>query len=111
MPRAKKAAEASNNEYMSNGVKLSPAIPSPGDRVKIIYDGLLSKSGATDVIARVGFDEEWRNLYDYRMERTHTGFEVSVPVSNADSINIAFKDCANNWDNNSGKNYTFDISQ
>jgi len=100
-----------NNDYLSKGVSISPAVPSVGDRVKIKYDGILAKSGAHDVLAHVGFGSKWDNLYDYRMTRTATGFEVTVPVANADTMNVCFKDCANNWDNNSGKNYTFDIAE
>lgn len=101
--------ESSNSEFMSNGVSLIPSVPSAGDNVKVLYDGILSKSGATDVLARVGFGDSWQNTYDYRMVRSSTGFEATIPVSSSDSLNIAFKDCANNWDNNSGKNYSFDI--
>ena len=111
MPRVSKSARTNNDEYISSGVVLSPAIPSAGEKVKVIYDGLLSKSGATDVLVRVGFGSRWENLYDYRMSRTDTGFETTIPIASSDTMNIAFKDCANNWDNNSGKNYTFDITQ
>ncbi len=45
------------------------------------------------------------------MTRTDKGFEVSIPVLKADKLNVCFKDCANNWDNNSGKNYIFDTIQ
>jgi len=96
---------------MTNGVTIAPAIPSAGEKVKLIYDGLLAKSGASDVLAHVGFGDRWDYLYDYRMQRTSTGFETTVPVTNSDTMNVCFKDCANNWDNNSGKNYTFDITQ
>lgn len=99
-----------NNEYLSNGVTISPSVPTAGGTVKVIYDGLLAKSGATDVFAHVGFGSKWDKTTDYRMSKTKTGFEASIPVYNADTLNICFKDCANHWDNNSGKNYSFDIS-
>lgn len=106
MPRVSKK----NNAFISNGVALSPAIPTAGEKVKIVYDGLLSKSGATHVYAHVGFGSKWENIADHRMTRTMTGFEASIPVQQADIMNVCFKDCANNWDNNSGKNYTFDVT-
>jgi hypothetical protein len=112
MPRVSKTASAgASNTYMSNGVSISPAIPTAGEKVKIMYDGLLAKSGATHVYAHVGFGAAWDNLYDYQMDKTSTGFEATVPVMDADTMNLCFKDCANNWDNNSGKNYSFDISR
>jgi len=112
MPRTKAAANTSGNrEYINNGVSLSPAVPTAGDNVKVVYDGLLSKSGAEQVYARIGYGNGWDNPYDYKMTRAMTGFEATVPVTNADTLNICFKDSANNWDNNSGMNYVFDITQ
>lgn len=109
MPRARKTV-TNNNDYISNGVSISPAVPTAGEKAKLKYDGLLAKSGATHVYARVGFGTTWDNLYDYQMIKTETGFEANIPVAKRDTMNVCFKDCANNWDNNSGKNYTFDIS-
>lgn len=108
MPRPRKTA-TTNNDYMSNGVSISPAKPTTGKKVKILYDGLLSKSGASQIFAHVGFGAHWDNIYDYPMSKTETGFETSIPISKADTINVCFKDPANNWDNNSGKNYSFII--
>lgn len=109
MPRVTKTAAVNNNTYINNGVFLSPATPSAGDKVKIVYDGLLAKSGATDVFVRVGFGSRWENTYDYRMTRSDMGFEATIPVAKSDTMNMCFKDCANNWDNNSGRNYSFDV--
>lgn len=111
MPRARKVTGATNNEYMSNGVTITPSIPSPGENVTIMYDGLLSKSGAHHVFAHIGYGSSWENKSFYRMDKTSMGFETTIPINNSDTLNICFKDCANNWDNNTGKNYTFDISQ
>lgn len=106
MPRTSK-----NNEYMSNGVTISPAIPTAGEKVKVSYDGLLSKSGANHIYAHVGFGNSWDNSSFYQMNKGNTGFEATLSVSNGDTMNLCFKDCANNWDNNSGRNYSFDVNQ
>ncbi|HHW49686.1 MAG TPA: carbohydrate-binding protein [Clostridiaceae bacterium] len=100
-----------NNNYLENGVSISPVIPTVGEKVKIKYDGLLSKCGATHVYAHVGYGSNWDNVYDYQMTKTGTGFEVSIPVSKPGTLNVCFKDCANNWDNNSGKNYSFNVAR
>jgi len=99
-----------NNEYMSNGVTITPAVPTAGETIKLKYDGLLAKSGGSDILAHVGFGDNWEGVYDYRMDRISTGFEVSLAVAETNTLNICFKDCANHWDNNEGKNYYFDIS-
>lgn len=100
-----------NNDYLMNGVVISPAVPSTGDVVKIVYDGILAKSGANEIYAHIGFGKGWNGVGDYKMSRSNIGFETAVKVTPSDTLNLCFKDVANNWDNNSGMNYTFDISQ
>jgi len=99
----------SKNLYQKNGIIIDPAIPHPNYKAKITYNGLLNKSGATHVYAHVGFDQEWNHEHDYEMTKKSNAFEVEIPVESATTLNLAFKDCANNWDNNSGANYTFDV--
>jgi len=113
MPRVSRTAAKTvgSESYMNNGVYISPAIPSAGDSAKIVYDGLLSKSGAAHVYARIGYGSKWDNLHDYPMSRSNMGFEATIPVIKSDTLNVCFKDCANNWDNNSGRNYSFDVTQ
>lgn len=96
--------------YIANGLYVNPSIPTVGEKIKVSYDGLLSKSGATHVYAHVGYGSKWDNTCDYQMTKTGMGFEVSIPVSRPDVLNVCFKDCANNWDNNSGKNYSFEVT-
>lgn len=102
-------SKSNNKDYMCNGVTIKPAVPTAGEKITVMYDGLLSKSGATHVYAHVGFGNHWESQSDYPMVRTETGFETTIPVIRADTLNICFKDCANNWDNNSGMNYSFDV--
>lgn len=98
-------------DYISNGISISPAVVTPGEQVKVIYDGLLAKNGANHVYAKVGFGNKWDNENYYQMTKSTTGFEATIPVTSSDTLNLVFKDCANNWDNNSGRNYTIDITQ
>lgn len=98
-------------KYHANGVTISPDVPSTQSRTRISYNGLLSQSGATEVYAHVGYGRRWENATDYKMTKTSHGFEalISIP-QHADSLNVCFKDAANNWDNNTGTNYTFNIA-
>ncbi|MCX7710289.1 MAG: carbohydrate-binding protein [Clostridia bacterium] len=100
---------SANTEYMSNGVAISPAFPSIGDNVTVTYDGLLSKSGASAIQVHVGFGSVWDNQETYPMTRSSTGFVATISVKSADTLNLCFKDYEDHWDNNSGKNYSFDI--
>ncbi len=99
-----------SSEYLNNGVTISPSVPSAGDKVKVVYDGLLAKSGASHVYAYAGFGNKWNGDNYFQMNRSSTGFEASIPVIQNDTLNLAFKDCASNWDNNYGKNYSFKVT-
>ncbi len=101
------ADEIVYDEY-AKGVSFSTV----GDEIKLTYDGLLTKSGAKEVFAVVGFgdNKSWDNVSTYPMSSTNQhAYELSIPVKENGQLNVAFKDSANNWDNNSGKNYTFYI--
>lgn len=80
------------------------------DKTKLVYEGILAKAGASDIYAVIGYgsNDNWEDVKYYPMQ--HTGgstFELLIPETSGRSINIAFKDGADNWDNNSGANYTF----
>jgi len=92
--------------YRENGVILNRI---SDHTVTVKYDGLLAKCGADDVYTVVGFgsNSNWQNIQTIRMNRVGNTFQADIPTVPGDNINIAFKDSANNWDNNSGKNYTF----
>lgn len=95
-------------EYLSGGVRGGSGGPSSRSVFKITYNGLLARSGATAVVAHVGFNSGWENVVDYPMEKTPRGFEASVFIlEGVNTLNVCFRDPAGNWDNNSGANYTF----
>lgn len=88
------------------------AIRNEGDSLRLVYDGLLAKSGASHVYAAVsvGDNSNWHDVRYYKMDkRGQDTFEAVIPKSESTNVNIAFKDCANNWDNNSGMNYSFNV--
>lgn len=97
------------NSYISNGVILTPNVVTQGDKATIKYKGLLHNAGAHSVFMRMGYGINWDNTKDIRMTRTDDGYEAEVDVSSNQKLNLAFKDCANNWDNNSNMNYSFDV--
>lgn len=98
-----------NAKYLENGIILTPAVPAKGETSLVVYNGLLAKNGAEKVYIHVGFGDEWKKSTDYKMIKTGEGFEVSVPVAIANTMNMCFKDNANNWDNNAGENYSFSV--
>ena len=93
--------------YRKNGVNL---LKKSDDTLKLNYDGLLAKNGATELYTVVGYGNNlsWENTEFIPMTKTgQQNFEAEIPIRRDGSINIAFKDSADNWDNNSGLNYSF----
>lgn len=95
-----------NQRYQENGVSLSKV---SDNTATIKYDGLLAKAGADDVYTVVGYgsNSSWDNIQTIRMNRFGNSFHADVPTMHGMNINVCFKDSAENWDNNSGMNYTF----
>lgn len=90
------------NDYIKNGISAHKE----KHGIKVTYNGLLAQSGADKVYAVYGFGSNWVDQSVHQMMKTNHGFEISLP-SDDRIINVAFKDSANNWDNNSGRNYSF----
>ena len=99
-------ASTVSNLYSQNGIFLDVE----NDTFKISYTGVLAKNGASDISVLVGYGNvnKWENVTSYAMKKGDNGrFEVSIPASYDTTINLAFNDNFNNWDNNLGQNYSF----
>ncbi len=90
------------NDYVENGITFQKK----KQGIKLTYDGLLAKSGADAVYASYGYGDKWLSRAVHEMNRTGHGFEITIPT-NENVTHVAFKDSADNWDNNNGKNYSF----
>jgi hypothetical protein len=80
------------------------------NQARINYSGLLATSGAQDITGVFGFgsNQKWEDVASMTFKKDPDGAFVAVlPVEQGKNINVAFKDSAENWDNNSGMNYTF----
>ncbi len=93
-------------------VVVDPTPITAGEKITINYDGLLSKSGAGKVYlhAGVGFRDSWRDITDVEMHPKSDGtWSAQLRVNTNDRFNFCFKDRANNWDNNDGDNWSFEV--
>lgn len=79
--------------------------------VKISYTGLFFQNGATNVYIRYGFGEEWENLVEKEMIKTELGFQIEIPLENKGTLNFCIKNEKDEWDNNNGENYIFEIQK
>lgn len=95
--------------FLDQRVDVEPSPATRNSSVKITYDGLLARSGATSVYLHHGHDG-WQNPTTVQMIREPGGrFTAAIPVRGQSEINFCFKDAASNWDNNSGWNWATDI--
>ena len=97
------------NIYYENGLIVTPNVLAKGDRASVVYKGLLKESGADAVYMHVGYGPNWKNSQDIKMKKIKEGFETELPITSDLPLNLAFKDSADNWDNNSSRNYTFEV--
>ncbi len=97
--------------YDANGVAISKSPIYVGDEVTITYDGLLAKSGADKVFAYIGYGEAWEEKGFIPMTYEFDVFKATFKVLAEGNLNIAFKDSAENWDNNSTENYIYKVAK
>jgi hypothetical protein len=95
--------------HLDDRIALEPGSPAKGQNVRIEYRGLLAQSGADQIWMHRGFDG-WNKTEDICMSRTpQNSFSCNTEVRGNKEMNFCFKDSANNWDNNSGQNWTVPI--
>ena len=80
-------------------------------KLKVSYVGTLYQAGAEEVFIHYGFNPEWDNTADIKMEKTELGFQCEIDINESATLNFCFRDAANNWDNNNGQNYIFPIEK
>lgn len=87
-----------------NTDKLTPNIT-----IKISYIGKLFQDNSEKVFLHYGFDEDWKNTADVEMSKTELGFQAEVQLLDNDTFNFCFKNDKDEWDNNNGENFIFEI--
>lgn len=97
--------------YEDNGVVLSKKVLYSGDNLKVSYAGLLVQAGAKNIFLHVGFGDNWENSSFIPMKLEQGIFMAELGILDSKNFGVCFKDCAENWDNNSGENYVYSISK
>lgn len=97
----------------NDGVKVEPVPMTRQDQVTVAYDGLLARAGAQQIYLHCGYGPgDWRRVREYAMERRPEGhWEAKVTLDDGGRFSFCFRDNANNWDNNSGRNWSYEIHE
>ena len=77
--------------------------------VKISYTGELFQNGSENVYAHYGFGNNWDNLKEVEMTRSELGFQAEIELNSEEPLNLCFRNANDQWDNNQGQNYSFEI--
>jgi len=96
---------------IEGGVIATPVPITAGSSVHIIYSGLLAENGADRVYLHTGYGPSyaWRMVHDYEMSPSKWGWESVIEITGDDRFNFCFHDSANNWDNNNGRNWSYEV--
>lgn len=80
-------------------------------KLKISYVGNLYQNGSEEVFLHYGFGLQWDEVSDTKMEKTELGFQCEIEIKEYESLNLCFRNSNDEWDNNNGENYIFDIEK
>lgn len=103
---------AKKMQEIVEGIFMEPVPVILGDEVKIKYKGMLADSGAKKVFIHKGFGHvhSWDKVEDVPMRKTRDGgWSVKFKAEDPSSLNFCFHDEAENWDNNFGNNWSYQV--
>lgn len=94
-----------------NGIYVGPTPITAGENVEIKYNGLLARSGAKEVYLHAGFgtNNHWDRVKDIKMGKRRDEWQTDMKIDTNSRLNICFRDNADNWDNNNGRNWSFEV--
>ena len=80
-------------------------------KVKVSYTGKFYQGNNDKVFLHYGYGKDWNNINEIEMAKTDLGYQAELDLVGKDTINFCFKNQNNEWDNNFGQNYIFDIEK
>lgn len=81
----------------------------PNTNIKISYTGKFFQDGSQNVSIHYGFGNTWEGLTDADMVKNELGFQIEIDLLDAATFNFCLKNEKDEWDNNNGGNYIFNI--
>jgi len=100
-------------EEVVDGIYLEPVPITLGDEVKIKYYGSLSGSDEARLYLHTGFGyDNWYGIRDLPMSKTRDGgWKASLRITDNSCLNFCFHDSGMHWDNNNGRDWTYEIHE
>lgn len=80
-------------------------------KVKISYTGKFFQDNSNEVYIHYGYGLLWENVSEVKMEKTELGFQAEINLLSGDTFNFCFRNENNQWDNNNGANYIFELEK
>lgn len=97
-------------EEVADGIFMEPVPITLGDEVRIKYKGLLAKAKAEKVFLHAGYGPKWEKPVDLQMRKGRDGsWSVTLNIEEPSEFNFCFHDNAQNWDNNFGRNWSYQV--
>lgn len=79
--------------------------------IKISYTGTFFENNSEKVFIHYGFGENWQDVAEKEMEKTELGFQAEIALPESDYLKFCFKNNLDEWDNNNGQDYSFQIEK
>ena len=79
--------------------------------VKVSYTGKFYQGDNDKVFIHYGYGKDWDNVQEVEMKKTDLGYQTELNLAGNETINFCFKNQNNEWDNNLGQNYVFNIEK
>lgn len=77
--------------------------------IKISYTGKFFSDNSKNVSIRYGFGNNWEGQTEETMVKTDLGFQIEINLIDSPTFNFCIKNENDEWDNNDGNNYIFNI--
>lgn len=78
--------------------------------VKISYTGRFFQDHSTEVYINYAFGDNWAEEATTSMTKTELGFQIEIDIPETSLFSFCFKNEKEEWDNNEGANYSFEIN-
>ncbi|MBQ9267263.1 MAG: hypothetical protein IJ217_03155 [Clostridia bacterium] len=76
--------------------------------LQLKYTGCLD--GANSIYLHYGIGENWEDVSECKMRKLKTCYKTEVTIPAGAELKFCFRDTEGNWDNNYGKDYSYNTT-